>query len=342
MIQSFIHKITTGENLLENEMMVCMEKMMSGKVDDIQIAGFLTALKTKGESIEEITGAARVLRKKAAAMNLEEDFVIDTCGTGGDGAGTYNISTAAALIAAAAGVKVAKHGNRSISSQCGSADVLEALGVKINLTKEQARQCLKETNLCFLFAPQYHSAMKHVANVRKKLGIRTLFNILGPLANPALAKGQVLGVFHPDLTRIMAEVLNNVGVRKAMVVYGYDGLDELTVTASSRVTELDQGRMKTYTIEPEQYGFKRAEAGELKGGTASENATIIRNIFNGEKGAKTDILLFNAGAALYISDKAQNIQEGIQIAQSLIDSGEAMKKLEQWIQVTKRLSCKTA
>ncbi|PKM93250.1 MAG: anthranilate phosphoribosyltransferase [Firmicutes bacterium HGW-Firmicutes-1] len=334
MIQKQIESVIAGNHLTEEEMIGCMTKIMSGEVADTQIASFLTALKYKGEAISEIVGGAKVLREKADVVELQNYYTVDTCGTGGDKLGTFNISTAVAILVAAAGVSVVKHGNRSVSSKCGSADVLEALGIKIDLLPEQVEACVKEINIGFFFAPTFHKAMRFVGKTRKELGFRTIFNILGPLANPANAKAQVLGVFDEALTEPMAEVLKNLGVEKALVVNGKDGLDELSTTSETKITELKEGKITTYMIEPEFFGFERATTEDIKGGDAQENAQIIKALFNGQKGYKRDILLLNAAAALYVGKKAEGLTEGILIAKELIDSGKVMKKLEEFITYT--------
>lgn len=334
MIQKEIESVIQGNHLTEEEMINCMTKIMSGNVTEAQIASFLTALKLKGESIPEIVGGAKVMREKAEVVELQNYYTVDTCGTGGDKLGTFNISTAVAIIAAAADIPIVKHGNRSVSSKCGSADVLEALGIKIDLTPEQVESCVKTINIGFFFAPSFHKAMRFVGKTRKELGFRTIFNILGPLANPANAKAQVLGVFDKALTEPMAEVLKNLGVERALVVHGYDGLDELSTTTETKVTELKDGVIHTYTIHPEDFGFEIATIDDIKGGTAEDNAQIIKELFNGQKGYKRDILLLNAAAALYVGKKVENLQDGIELAKELIDSGKAKAKLEEFVEVT--------
>lgn len=337
MLQSMLKKVSVGNHLSEEEMIQCMEQIMTGSATDLQIASFLTALKLNGESIEEIVGGAKVMREKAERVELQNYYTVDTCGTGGDQLGTYNISTAVAFIAAAAGIKVVKHGNRSVSSKCGSADVLEALGVNINLQPSQIETCVKETNMGFFFAQRFHQAMKYVAKTRKELGFRTIFNILGPLANPANAKAQVLGVYDERLTEPMARVLSHLGVEKALVVHGKEGLDEISITAETIVSELNEGEIQNYVITPEQFGLQRGELKDIVGGDAPENAGIIRRLLNGEKGTKRDILLLNAGATLYVGKKADSLSSGIKLAEELIDSKEALVKLEEFITCTQRV-----
>jgi anthranilate phosphoribosyltransferase len=311
---------------------------MSGEATEAQMASFLTALKAKGESIEEITGGARVMREKAEAVELQNYYTVDTCGTGGDALGTYNISTAVSIIAAAGGVTVVKHGNRSVSSKCGSADVLEELGINIELSPEQVTQCVKDIGIGFLFAQKFHSAMRYVGKTRKELGFRTIFNILGPLANPANANAQVLGVFDRSLVYPMAEVLRELGLNKAMVVHGEDGLDEITISGNTYVCELNDGKLSEYTITPEEFDLARATVKDILGGDKTVNAQIIRDLLNGQTGPKRDILLLNAAAALYVGEKATSLNDGITKAAELIDSGKAFKKLNELIEKTRELS----
>jgi anthranilate phosphoribosyltransferase len=334
MLGTNLDKIIEGKDLNEVEMIECMNKIMNGEVSETQMASFLTALKSKGEAVSEIVGGAKVLREKSEVVELQNYYAVDTCGTGGDKLGTFNISTAVSFVVAAAGVTVVKHGNRSVSSKCGSADVLEQLGIKIDLNPKQVEECVKEINMGFFYAPIFHKAMKHVGKTRKELGFRTIFNILGPLANPANAKAQVLGVFDKRLTEPMAEVLKNLGVEKALVVNGEDGLDELSITAKTKVTELKDGKTETYYITPEDLGLQRASIEDIKGGTAVDNAKIIRDLFDGVKGAKRDILLLNAGAALYVGNATDSLKEGIILASNIIDSKKAKEKLEEFIKVS--------
>jgi anthranilate phosphoribosyltransferase len=338
MIKNEIEKVIAGEDLSVDEMTRCMLAIMSGEVSEIHIASFLTALKAKGESVAEITGGARAMREKAEKVDLEDYYTIDTCGTGGDQSGTYNISTTVSMIAAAAGVTIVKHGNRSVSSQCGAADVLEALGVKVDLTPAQVEATVKEIGIGFFFAPTFHKAMKYVGKTRKALGFRTIFNILGPLTNPAHAKAQVLGVFDESLTEVMANVLLELGVKKALVVHGACGLDEISTVGETKITELKDGKIETYYIQPEDFGFNRATLQDIQGGTKEENAAIIRELLNGKEGPKMDILLLNAGAALYVAEKAESIQAGISLAKEMIRKGKAIKKLEEFIEKTNTFS----
>ncbi|MCY6483209.1 anthranilate phosphoribosyltransferase [Clostridium aestuarii] len=337
MIKEVVNKLVENKHLTEEEMMAALKEIMEGKALPTLIGSFLTALKLKGETIEEITGGSKLMREKSQKVNLEDLYTLDTCGTGGDKSGTFNISTAVALVSAAAGCFVVKHGNRSVSSKSGSADVLEALGVNINITPNQVEKCVREQNIGFLFAPIFHKAMKNVVAPRKELGFRTIFNILGPLTNPAQAKSQVLGVFDEKLTETMAQVLKNLEVEHALVVHGMEGLDEISSVKETKVTELKNKEIKTYYISPEELGIKRSKKEEILGGNAEENAQIIKNLFIGEKGAKRDILLLNAGAALYVGKKADSIKEGISRAAELIDSGKVYEKMNQYIEYTRRL-----
>lgn len=327
MIKKAIMEVLNKKNLSEGTMFKVMTEIMGGEVDPIIISSFLTALRMKGETADEIAGAAKVMREKALKVDLDEYNTIDTCGTGGDKSGTYNISTSVAFVLAAAGVKVVKHGNRSISSKCGSADVLEALNININLTPEQVRQSVIDNNIGFLFAPNFHQAMKYAMPVRKALGMQTIFNILGPLSNPASAKTQLLGVFDASLTSVLAKALQRLGLKRALVVHGMDGLDEITITDQTQITELRNGILRTYMIQPEDFGLKRAELSDIQGEDAATNADIITQILQGEKGAKRDILLMNSGAALYISGKTHSIKEGIELATTLLDEGKVYDKL---------------
>lgn len=336
MIKEAIKILSQGTNLSENEMLGAMRDIMEGQATDAQIASFLTALRMKGETVEEITGAVKVMREKATKIKTSE-YTVDTCGTGGDMAHTFNISTTSALIVAACGVPVAKHGNRSVSSMSGSADVLEALGVKIDLEPEKVEKCLEATGFGFMFAPLFHPAMKYAIGPRREIGIRTIFNILGPLTNPAGAKRQVLGVFSDALTEPLAEVLAKLGTVHAFIVHGEDGLDEITTTDKTKITELKDGRIDTYFITPEDLGFPRAKKKDLLGGTAEENAKIIIHILQGKKGPKRDISIMNAAAALIAGGKARSFTEAVKKASEAIDSGAVRKKLEEIKVATNRL-----
>ncbi len=328
MIKEAISLLIEKIDLSESEMSDTMREIMEGKATDAQIGAFLTALRLKGETIAEITGAAKVMREKALSIKAPAETV-DTCGTGGDMAHTFNISTTAAIVVAGAGIPVAKHGNRSVSSKCGSADVLQALGVNIELTPEKVEKSLIKVGFGFLFAPLLHGAMKYAMGPRREIGIRTVFNILGPLTNPAGAKYQILGVYSSDLTETMAKVLGNLGCIHAFVVHGEDGLDEITITGKTKVSELKGGKVENYFIEPEDFGIKTGSIEDLLGGEAKENAEITINILKGEKGPKRDIVLLNASAAIVASGKVKDLKEGIAIAERSIDSGAALRKLEE-------------
>jgi len=336
MIKEAIKILIEGIDLSQNEMTDAMRDIMEGKATDAQIASFLTALRIKGETVEEITGAVKVMREKATRIKAPE-YTVDTCGTGGDMSHTFNISTTSALIVSACGIPVAKHGNRSVSSRSGSADVLEALGVKIDLPSEKVEKCLEETGFGFLFAPLFHPAMKYAIGPRREMGIRTIFNILGPLTNPAGAKRQVLGVFDDSLTEPLAEVLAKLRTRHAFIVHGEDGLDEITITDKTKITELKNNKIDTYFITPEDLGFVRAKRDDLIGGTAEENAKIVIDILKGKEGPKRDISIINAAAAIIAGDKAKNFPEAIKKASEAIDSGAALKKLEEIKEVTSKL-----
>ncbi len=333
MIKEAINLLVQGIHLSELEMAECMKEIMEGKAAESQIGAFLTALRIKGETVEEITGAARIMREKVAAIRAPEG-VLDTCGTGGDMSHTFNISTTTAIIVAAAGVPVAKHGNRSVSSRSGSADVLEALGVKIDLPPEKVEKCLFETGFGFLFAPLFHPAMKYAVGPRKEIGIRTIFNILGPLTNPAGAKRQILGVFADRLTEPLARVLGNLGSSDIMVVHGEDGLDEITISDGTKVSRYKEGEVETFYITPEDFGISREEVKSLVGGDKDENAKILLSILKGERGPKRDVVLINSAAALVVAGKADGFKDGMLIAADAIDSGASLKKLQEIIKVS--------
>src|SRR3989338_94318 len=327
MIQEAIAKLVERKNLAQQEAEQVMSEIMEGKATDAQITAFLISLRMKGETIEEITACAKIMREKANSINPKADYLVDTCGTGGDKSGTFNISTAAAFVAAGAGVAVAKHGNKSVSSKCGSADVLAALGINIQLEPKMVEKCIEETGIGFMFAPLFHPAMKYVMNARKETGVRTIFNILGPMTNPAGAKSQVIGVFNHALMKDIADVMKNLGSMHVMVVNG-DGLDEITIAGKTKVAELKDNKIRAYDINPEDYGFDISPLNEILGGDAQENADIITEVLKGAKGPKRDVVLLNAGAAIYVSGKALSLKEGIDAAKQSIDSGAALKKLE--------------
>jgi len=343
-IREAITQVVDGADLSEAQMYDVMNDIMSGAATPAQIASFLTGLRLKGETVEEITGAVRVMREKVTFVDTGVDIeaggvVVDTCGTGGDGSGTFNVSTTTAFIVAGSGVTVAKHGNRSVSSSCGSADVLEAAGVNLDLAPEQVSGCIKQTGIGFLFAPALHGAMKYAIGPRREMGIRTIFNILGPLTNPSGANVQVLGVFAEELTRPLADVLARLGSKRALVVHGEGNLDELTVTGPTLISELKDGRVDSYTITPEQFGFTRTSLQDLSGGAdAEEAAEIMRDILAGVKGARRDMVLINSGAALMAAGIAGDMLSGIKAAADCIDSGDALKKLNELIEFTRSVS----
>lgn len=335
MMKDAIYHVTNGEDLNFDEAKAVMGEMMDGTATQAQMGGFLTALRIKGETIEEITAFAEVMREKGIKIHPVRE-VIDIVGTGGDEVGTFNISTTAAFVVAAGGVPVAKHGNRSVSSKSGAADVLERLGVALSLSAEQNEAVLKKCDVCFLFAPAYHSSMRYAAPVRKELGVRTVFNILGPLSNPAAATMQLLGVYDKELAPALARVLSNLGVNRGVVVCGSDGLDEITLTGETYVYEIRFGEITSYTITPEQFGLKSCSLSELIGGSPEENAQITLDILQGkERGPKRDIILMNAGMSLYLGKDGISLADGIHMAAELIDSGKAYKKLEEFIRLTK-------
>ncbi|BBI33207.1 anthranilate phosphoribosyltransferase [Cohnella abietis] len=331
-------KLINGGNLTRDEAFGAMTTIMKGEATQAQIAGTVIALRMKGETVDEITGFAEAMRAFSNHVATENLDLLDTCGTGGSGIHKFNISTVSAVIAASAGVRVAKHGNRAMSGKAGSADVLEALGVNINLTAEQAAICLERTGICFMFAQLFHPALKHAAAPRRELGVRTIFNMLGPLANPANADRQLIGLYDRTRTATVAEVLSRLGLQRAMVVGSYDGLDEISISAPTQVSELRNGEVITYDITPEQLGLSTISLGEVQGGDASENAKIIHRILNGEKSAYRDVVLANAGACIYVAGRADTLTEGVSLAAKTIDSGLAANKLQQWIATTGEVS----
>ena len=336
MIKEAILKLSKKVDLTAGEARSCMNEIMNGEASDVQMSSYLTALSLKGETIDEITASAAGMRAHCIKL-LHNLDVLEIVGTGGDGSNSFNISTTSSLVIAAGGVPVAKHGNRAASSKSGAADVLEALGVKITLTPECSAEILKKINICFLFAQNYHIAMKYVAPIRKELGIRTVFNILGPLSNPAGANMELMGVYDQSLVEPLAQVMANLGVNRGMVVYGQDSLDEISMCAPTSVCEIRDGKFTSYEITPEQFGYERCEKGALTGGTPAENAEITKAILKGEeKGPKRQAVCLNAGAALYIAGKAASIEEGVKLAESLIDSGAALKKLGEFVEETNK------
>jgi anthranilate phosphoribosyltransferase len=339
MIQPLLGKLTDKQDLSREEAHGAMLQIMSGEVSPALMAAFLVALRMKGETVEEVTGFAQAMREKMMAVNPKSRPLVDTCGTGGDRMKTFNISTTAAFVAAGAGVAIAKHGNRAVSSACGSADVLEALGIKLTLSPQQIADCIDEVGIGFMFAPGLHPAMKHAAPIRKEMGIRTAFNILGPLANPARAEAQVLGVFSPAHTEFHANVLRNLGSKKALVVHGLDGLDEITTTGPTQISELAGGEVKTRKITPEDNKIPRAKLEDLRcGNSAQDNAEMLRAVLKGEKGPRRDIVLLNAAAALIAAEKAADFAAGLALAAESVDSGRALKKLEALREYTEKAS----
>src|SRR4030066_1437444 len=327
MLKEAIKMLIDNLNLSEAEMAECMKEIMEGKATDAQIGAFLTGLRIKGETIEEITGAARIMREKAVTIKAPEG-VLDPCGTGGDMSHTFNISSTTAIVVSACGVPVAKHGNRSVSSQSGSADLLETLGVKIDLSPEKVETCLFEPGFGFLFAPLFHPAMKYAIGPRREMGIRTIFNILGPLTNPAGAKRQLLGVFADHLTEILAMVLGNLGAADAMVIHGRDGLDEISISDETKVSRFNDGKTENFFIAPEDFGIRRREIDSILGGNKEENASITLAVLRGERGPRRDIVLMNSSAAIVVSGKAGDFRTAFDMAAEGIDSGKALKKVE--------------
>ncbi|MGB9735959.1 MAG: anthranilate phosphoribosyltransferase [bacterium] len=338
MIKEAIEKLVQHISLTENEMETVMNEIMSGNTTDAQIASFITALRMKGETVEEITGAARVMRDKAIKLNTRHSVVVDTCGTGGDKKGTFNVSTAAAFVVAAAGIKVAKHGNRSVSSRSGSADVLEALGININIEPSNSEYMLDKINICFLFAPLYHKATRYALGPRKEIGIRTIFNMLGPLTNPAEARYQLVGVYDEKLTETIAHVLKRLGSVSACVVHGSDGTDEITISGTTTISELKNGEVHTYTFNPEDFGYTISHIENLKGADAQHNAELIKQILSGIKGPMRDMTEINSAFALYIAGAADNIKDAIRMAKDVIDSGSAIKKLKEFVELSAEVS----
>ena len=338
MFNKHLDKVVSREDLSLAEMEEAMAMVMEGKTTDSQLAGFLVGLRMKGETIDEITGAASVMRNKAARVQTEATDLIDSCGTGGDEKGTFNISTTTALVMAAGGLNVAKHGNRSVSSKSGSADLLEELGVKIDLSPEAAGKCLDEIGISFLFAPHFHQAMKYAIGPRKELGLRTIFNILGPLTNPAKADYQVLGVYKEELVMPLAYVLKNLGLKSAMVVHGAGGVDELSLGGENKTAYLKDGEVKEYNFTARDVGLDPAPLKSILGGKPEENKQITLNILKGKKGPKRDVILLNSAAAFLVENKVDSLQEGVKLAAELIDSGKAMQKLEELIECSNSLA----
>jgi len=333
-IREAIDKLVNRVDLSETDTVDVMNQIMTGEATPLQVASFLTALRMKGETVGEITGAARVMREKAHRVNVGGKTVLDTCGTGGDQKGTFNISTTSAFVVAGAGVNVAKHGNRSVSSQSGSADVLGALGVKVDAPKERVELCIAKIGIGFLFAPLLHEAMKYAVGPRRDIGIRTIFNLLGPLTNPAMATHQLIGLYSGELVGVVANVLKNLGSVRAMVVHGLEGLDEISLCGPTKVAELRDGQVKEYMLDPEQFGLRRCPLAALHGGSAEQSALIVKGVLAGEKSPARDVVLLNSGAALYVSGSAATVQDGIKLAADSIDAGKARRKLEQLVELT--------
>ncbi|MBI4629384.1 MAG: anthranilate phosphoribosyltransferase [Candidatus Rokubacteria bacterium] len=349
MITEAVRTLIERKNLTRIEAAAAMEAIMSGAATNAQIAAFLTALRMKGETVEELIGFAQVMRQKAVRIRTgpdevagltgtDREMLIDTCGTGGDATGTFNVSTATAFVVAGSGLRVAKHGNRSVSSLCGSADVVETLGVSLDLAPAKVARCVEEVGIGFLYAPLLHTAMKHVMAARREMGVRTVFNMLGPLTNPAGANAQVIGVYSPALTEPLARVLAELGTHRAFVVHGADNLDEISNTGESRLSEVREGVVRTFTVRPEDFGLPRASIGDLLGGDREQNAEIIRSILAGDAGPKRDIVLMNASAALVAGARARDLKEGVELAARSIDSGTARGKLERLVAFSRELA----
>ncbi len=341
-MKTAIKKVVSGRHLAEEEAAAVMEQIMKGDASPAQIASLLTAMHLKGETVEEITGFARVMRRMSTPVKSSYPVLVDTCGTGGDGSGTFNISTTAALVVAGAGMPVAKHGNRSVSSRSGSADVLEELGVRVDLDHAAMEECLAKVGIAFLFAPVLHRAMGYAAGPRREIGIRTIFNILGPLTNPAGARAQVLGVYSPTLTEVLARVLARLGSSRSFVVHGAGGLDEVSLAGTSVICEVKDGSVRKGTLDPARFGFEYAPVADLSGGTPKENADITRSVLEGEKGPRRDAVVLNSALGLVAGGKVRGISEGLEMSASSIDSGAAMRKLKELVETTRRLSPKEA
>ena len=334
-MQAAIKAVTEHKNLSSNDMTQVMQLIMTGQATPAQIGGFLIGLRMKGETVDEITAAASVMRELSAKVSVPKEYLVDTCGTGGDASGSFNISTASAIVAAAAGARVAKHGNRSVSSKSGSADVLEAAGVNLDLAPEKVGECIKNIGVGFLFAVKHHSAMKHAIGPRKEMAVRTIFNVLGPLTNPAAAPNQVIGVFGKQWVEPLAHVLHQLGSRHVMIVHAADGMDEISIGSETYVAELKDNAIKTYSIKPEDFGFKRASQDELKAADASASLQIIKNVLANKAGAARDIVCLNAGAAIYVSGVATSLADGIKKAAAVIADGSALRKLDALVNYSK-------
>ncbi len=337
-MQGAIQRVTEGGDFDDAEMTAVMRSIMTGEATQAQIGGFLVGLRMKGETVTEITAAARVMRDLATPVEVDVPHLVDTCGTGGDGAHTFNISTACAFIVAAAGGHVAKHGNRSVSSASGSADVLEAAGVRVDLDPQQVAQCINDVGLGFMFAPRHHSAMKHAIGPRREMGVRTIFNLLGPLTNPARAPYQLIGVFLGELIQPLAQVLGQLGSRHVLVVHADDGLDEISTGAATQVAEWRNGELSTYTITPQDYGMSRTPVSAISADNAQQSLAMIEGVFAGEPGPARDIVLLNAGAALYACDLAENIKAGISLAETCIANGQAQQRIHALAELSQQLA----
>lgn len=335
-IQQALNEVLANRDLSLQDMQSVMNSIMHGEATSAQIAGFIVGLRMKGESVDEITAAAQVMRNLSSKVDIDCADLVDTCGTGGDGASTFNISTASALVAASAGVKIAKHGNRSVSSKCGSADVLEALGVKLDLQPAQIKACVEQIGIGFMFAPMHHSCMKHAIGPRKELGVRTLFNLLGPLTNPAGARRQVLGVFSDDWLEPLAQVLKSLSAQHVLVVHAHDGLDEFSLSGSTNVCELRDGKITSYQITPEDVGLSRANLDQIKVQDVQQSVAIIKTLLSGKHGAAADIVAFNAGAAIYVAGLADDLSRAVKLAQQQLANGQAENKLQQLIEFTQQ------
>jgi anthranilate phosphoribosyltransferase len=333
-----IKKLSNKEDLTVAECRNAIEKIMSGESTPVQTAAFLTALRLKGETTDEILGAAQIMRSKAQPVRHHQIVAFDNCGTGGDGAGTFNISTTAAFVVAACGVPVAKHGNRSVSSRCGSADVLQQLGVELRLSPQQVGSCIDEVGLGFLYAPDFHPAMKEVAPIRKELGFRTIFNLLGPLTNPAFVTHQLIGVFDGNYVEKLAETACKLGIKKVMVVYNQSGIDEIATSGPNQICYAENGTVKSFQLDPEAYHFQRCRVDDLRGGDVGESADITLSILKGEKGTKRDTVILSAGVSLYLAEKADSIEAGIELAAACLDSGQAFLKFQNFAAMTKRFN----
>ena len=350
MIRDAIEKVVNRIDLTEGEMRQAFEEIMTGTATQAQIGSFITALRMKGETVDEITGAAKVMREKALKIragrsqvdidrediNIDEETIIDTCGTGGTGTNTFNVSTTVAFVVAGAGLKVAKHGNKAASSECGSADVLEALGVKLDVPPQLVEGAIKEIGIGFMYAPLFHGAMKYAIAPRREIGVRTIFNLLGPLSNPAGAPYQVLGVYEPGLTEVLAKVLKNLGSKRAFIVHGMDTLDEITITGKTKVSELKHGKIRTYYVTPGKFGLRRAGIQDIKGGDAKENAAIVLSVLGGERSPKRDIVLMNSSAAFVCAGNAKDFKAGVKLAAASIDTGKALEKLNKLVELTNK------